>query len=97
MVKKKVSKQEAKKRVEEFFSVIETKDSKDVKKIKRLVMSANIPLKEKRKEFCPKCLKPYKSPKIRIKDGMKVVECDKCGNTSRWKLKRLGDGQRMLD
>ena len=51
MVKKRVSKNEAKIKMDEFFSEIDNKSSNEVKKIKKLVMSANIPLKEKRKLF----------------------------------------------
>jgi RNase P subunit RPR2 len=89
MVKKRINKIEAKKRMEEVFSDIDKKDSSDIKKIKKIVMSANIPLKEKRKLYCKFCLKPYKNPKIKIKDGMKRIMCDRCGFISRWKLKKL--------
>ncbi|MEK6894959.1 MAG: hypothetical protein AABX48_00390 [Nanoarchaeota archaeon] len=89
MVKKRVSKNEAKIKMDEFFSEIDNKSSNEVKKIKKLVMSANIPLKEKRKLFCKKCLKPYKNPKIRIKRGMKVIICPSCGFMSHWKLRKL--------
>ena len=48
---KKVSKTKAKEKVTEFFKDIKNKSIKSVKKIKRLSMSHNIPLKEKRKLF----------------------------------------------
>lgn len=84
---KKLSKDETKKKVQEFFSNINDKNLKGVKKIKKLVMRNNIPLKELRKKFCKKCFTPYKNPKIRIKGGIKLVTCRKCGHVSRWKVK----------
>lgn len=82
----KPSKTEMKKMTEEFFESIIEKNAEDVKKIKKLAMKSNIPLGEKRKLFCKKCLEPYKDPKIRIKNSTKIVTCQKCGNMSRWKL-----------
>jgi len=65
---------------------IDDKTPKEIKKIKKLAMSHNISLKEKRKLYCRKCFDPYKNPKIRIKKGIKSVECKKCNYISRWKL-----------
>ncbi len=84
---KKISKSEAKEQIKNFFPDIKDKTPKEVKKIKRLAMSHNIPLKEKRKKFCKKCLNPYKNPKIRIKRKTKTVTCENCGYVSRYKLK----------
>ena len=71
-MKRTISKSEAKKQIEDFFENVEDKSSKDVKKIKRLAMKYKIPLKEKRKLFCKKCLSPYSGDeKIRIKEGIK--------------------------
>ena len=83
---KKISKSEAREEIQEFFSNIKDKTPKDIKKIKRLAMKYNIPLKEKRKLFCKNCLNPYRVPKIRIKDKMKIIMCKNCGYVSRWKL-----------
>jgi len=85
-MKKTLSKSEAKKQVEEFFLDIKNKTPKEIKKMKRFAMAYNIPLKEKRKLFCKKCLGPYKTPKIRIRRGIKSVECENCGGVGRWKL-----------
>lgn len=85
-MKSPLSKTEAKEKIEEFFRNIKEKSPKEIKKIKRLAMSKNIPLKEKRKLFCRKCLKPYKNPKVRIKNKIKSVECENCSAVSRWKL-----------
>jgi len=84
---KKLSRTEALKEIGDFFSEIKSKTPKEVKKIKSLAMSFNIPLKEKRKAFCKKCLSPYTNPKTRIKEGIKSTTCEKCGFVSRWKVK----------
>ena len=83
---KKISKTGAKKQIEEFFLNIKNKTPKEVKKIKKLAMSFNLPLKEKRKTFCKKCLSP-KVKKIRIRNKIKSVVCEDCGYVSRWKIK----------
>lgn len=83
---KKLSKTQTKEDIEEFFKDIENKNSKEVKKIKKIAMSKNIALKEKRKLFCKKCFAPYIKPKIRTKNKMKTLVCDKCGGVSRWKI-----------
>ena len=86
-MKTKISKTETKELVENFFKKISEKStSDDVKKIKKLVMSQNIPLKEKRKLFCKMCLTPYEHPKIRIKNGIKSVTCERCGCVNRWRI-----------
>ena len=88
-MKKTISKSEAKKQIEEFFENLKGKSAKDVRKIKRLAMKYKIPLKEKRKLFCKKCLSPYSgTEKIKIKNKIKSIECKKCGYISRWKIKQ---------
>lgn len=88
MVKINISKKEIEKQIEIFFKEIKNKSPKEVKKIKRVSMSKNISLKEKRKLFCKKCFSPYSgNEKIRIKNGGKSIECKKCGKISRWKIK----------
>lgn len=84
---KKLPKTEAKKQIQEFFLEIKKKSAKQVKKIKKLAMSHNIKLKEKRKLFCKKCLVPYKNPKIRIKNKIKITTCKNCDYVARWKIK----------
>jgi len=86
-MKTKLSKSQVQKKIEDFFSDIKNKTPREVKQIKRLAMSKNLPLREKRKLFCKKCLMPYKNPKIRIKKNKKVVECENCGYVARWKIK----------
>ena len=86
-MKSKLSKTEVKKEVEEFFKNIKNKSSKKIKKIKRLAMKHNIPLKEKRKLFCKKCLVAYSGrEKVRIKKGNKIITCSGCDYVGRWKL-----------
>jgi len=83
---KKISRKEAKKQIEEFFLNIKDKTPKEVKKIKKLSMSFNLPLKEKRKTFCKKCLNPYKVKKIKIRNKIKSVVCENCGYVNRWRI-----------
>lgn len=84
---KKISKTEAKKEIEEFFQNIKSKNSKEIKKIKRLAMRHNLHLKEKKRLFCKKCLEPYSGKEnIRIKNGKKVIECMNCGHKKRIKI-----------
>ena len=85
-MKKSVPKSKAREEIEEFFSDIKNKSPKEVKKIKRLAMQYNVPLKEKRKLFCKKCYSPYVKPKVRIKDKIKTVVCKECNHFSRWKI-----------
>ncbi len=85
-MKKDISKTEAKERIEEFFENLKDKESKDIKKIKRLAMAYNIKLGKKKKYFCKKCLNPYNDSSIRVKDRIIKITCGKCGNVSRWKI-----------
>ena len=86
-MKSKISKTEARKKIDFFFEHIKEKTPDEVRKIKRLAAGYNISLGPQRKKFCKKCLAPYKSPKIRIKKGMKSVTCENCGYVSRWRIK----------
>jgi len=86
-MKSKISKTEAKKEIEEFFSGVKNKTPKEIAKVKRLAMKYNIPLKEKRKLFCKKCLVAYSDKeKVRIKNNQKIITCSSCNYISRWKL-----------
>ena len=88
-MKNKMSKQETKEVIKEFFSDIKNKNPKDIKKIKKLAMSKNISLKEKQKLFCRECLAPYSGKeKIRIRRGIKSVKCEKCRRVGRWRLQK---------
>ena len=84
---KKISKSKIGKKINLFFSEIKNKTPKEIKKMKKLAMSSNTPLREKRKLFCEKCLTPYKNPKIRIKKGFKSMICENCRHKNKWKIK----------
>lgn len=87
-MKNKLSKTQAQEKIQEFFKDVKNKTPKEIKKIKRVSMKYKIPLKEKRKSFCKKCLNAYQgNEKVRIKNKIKSVTCKKCGNISRWKMK----------
>ncbi len=83
-MKTKLTRTEAKEKIEEFFKRREF-DAKEVKKIKRLAMKFNIKLKDYRKAFCKKCLAKLKG-KTRVGRVYKMVECGGCGYTNRFKL-----------
>ena len=86
-MKSKSSKTNLIKEVNNFFSDIENKSQKEIKKIKKSVMNKNIPLKEKRKLFCKYCLNPYSGKeKVRINNKIKNIECLNCKKISRWKI-----------
>ncbi len=82
---KKLSKTEAKKKIQEFFSDIKNKSPVEVKKIKKLAMRHNIKLGKLRKKFCKKCFSPELKV-IGIKNKIKRVICENCGYVSRWKI-----------
>jgi len=84
-MKKELSKTETIEKINEFFK--EKHDREKVRKIKKLAMSHQIKLGEKRKLFCKKCF----SMNLRvlgIKNRIKRVKCKDCGNLMRWKIKR---------
>jgi len=88
-MKKNLSKTEVRKQIKDFFASeeIKNKSPREIKKIKRIAMRYNVQLKEFRKEFCKKCLAPYKDARIKIKNKMKIMTCGNCGYVSRWRLK----------
>ena len=85
-MKRKLSKTQIKKEIEDFFKNIKDKSPKEIKKIKNLAKSINYPLGKKRKLFCKKCFTVYSNPKTRIKNSKKIVFCKNCGYVARWKL-----------
>ncbi len=79
-----MSKKEVKEKIADFFK--EKHDKEKVRKIKKLAMSHQIKLGEKRKLFCKKCF----SMNLRvlgIKNKLKRVKCNDCWNEMRWKVK----------
>jgi len=83
---KKLSKTEAEKEIEKFFSDIKNKTPKEIRKIKRTAMRHSIKLGALRKKFCKKCYSPDLKIKS-IKKGIKTTECKNCGNLMRWKIR----------
>ena len=81
----KFSKKQAVEEIEEFFKDVKSKTPKEIKKVKRLAMSKNIPLGSKRKLFCGKCFSPDLKV-VGIKKSFKKVECRGCGRVGKWKL-----------
>jgi RNase P subunit RPR2 len=86
-MKNNLSKSETEKIIKEFFKNIKNKTPKEIKKIKKIAMHKNIPLKENKKLFCKNCLNPYKYPKIRIKNNKLIKICENCRYVSRWKIR----------
>jgi len=84
-MKTNLNKTEAKEKIDKFFQR-EKFTSEEMRKIKRLAMKFRIRLKEKRRRFCKKCLSQLKG-KIRISNGNKIIECEKCGFRNRFKMK----------
>ena len=82
----KISKTEANEKIEEFFNNIKEKTPKEIKKIKRLAMTFNIQLKEKRKLLCKNCYSPNLKIKS-IKKRVKTIICKECENIMKWKIK----------
>jgi RNase P subunit RPR2 len=87
---KKLSKTQIEEKIKEFFNDknLKEKSPKEIKKIKKLAMTKNIPLRGFRKLFCKYCLKPYSgNEKVRIRNNIKTTECLNCKKKNRWKLK----------
>jgi len=85
---KKISKIESEKEINDFFKDIKKKNPKEIKKIKKLAMSHNIPLKERKKLFCKHCLTPLSGKeKVRIKNKIKSITCNYCNKINRRKIK----------
>lgn len=85
-MKNKISKKDAEKQIKEFFKEIKNKSPQEIKKIKKLAMSKNIKLKDKRKLFCKKCYSPLLKT-ISIKNKTKKIKCLNCDNISRYRIK----------
>ncbi|MEK6927614.1 MAG: hypothetical protein AABX11_04235 [Nanoarchaeota archaeon] len=83
-MKKDISKSEASEQINKFF---ERKrfSSEEARKIKKLAMKFRIKLKEHKKGFCRKCFSQL-AGKIRIRNGIKSVECASCSCVNRWKI-----------
>ena len=84
---KKISRKNSKTVIDNFFSDLSDKSPCEIKKITRLSMKEKIKIGDKRKLFCKKCFSPYRKSKIRIREGIKSIECGNCGYKARWKIK----------
>ncbi|MCX6748248.1 MAG: hypothetical protein NT076_01465 [Candidatus Pacearchaeota archaeon] len=82
----KLNKNQAQEKIEEFFSNLENKTPEQVRKIKKLAMTYNIKLKNKRKLFCQECYFT-KLKTLGIKNKVKRVRCLNCSRIYRWKAK----------
>lgn len=78
-----MNKKEAGEFIEEFFKSKHSRE--EVKKIKKLAMSYQIKLGDKRKKFCKKCYS-MNLKFLGIKNKIKRVKCEDCGNVMRWKI-----------
>jgi RNase P subunit RPR2 len=81
---KEMTKAEAMRQIEEFFSRRDF-SSEEMIKIKRLSMKFRIRLGDRRRNFCKKCLSKL-SGKTRITKSYKTVECKNCGCINRSKI-----------
>ncbi len=83
-MKTKISKQEAKEKINYFFQR-EKFTAEEVRKIRRLAMKFRIPLGEKRKFFCKNCLNKLKG-RTRITKTHKSVVCEVCGYKNKFRM-----------
>lgn len=85
LMRKDISRTEAKKIINEYFSN-NYLDKKKTRKIKRLAMKYKIRLGKYRKKFCKKCFYDLTKGKVRITKHYKTVACNECGFMNRFKL-----------
>jgi len=83
-MKGKISKTEAKKKIDEFF-LRDDFSPKEIKKIKKLAMRHNIKLRNYRRKFCKKCLTKLKG-KTRVSKTHKTIECEYCGYRNKFRI-----------
>ena len=83
---KKISKIQAKEEIDLFFSDMKSKNSKNVRKMKKLAMNHNIKLGDRKKLFCKKCFTPHNNSSINLKKSFMNIICGKCAHKNRWKL-----------
>ena len=83
-MKIKLSKDETKEKINEFF-IRENFFPDEVRKIKKLAMKFNIKLGKYRQKFCKKCFSQLKG-KIRVSKMHRTIECEKCGFLNRHRI-----------
>ena len=86
-MKKTISKTEAKKKIDNFFSRKEFKPE-EVKKIKRLAMKYKIRLGNYRKLFCKKCYSQLYG-KFRVSKINKSIKCGRCGFMNKHRISNI--------
>jgi len=84
-MKTKLSKTEAKQKIDDFFKK-KSFSPEETKKIKRLAMKYNIKLSQHRKKFCKSCLSPLKG-KTRITKTHKTIECSICSHKNKFRIR----------
>lgn len=82
---KEISKSEARKKIESFFTR-ESFSSEEVRKIRRLAMKHKIRLGGYRAQFCKKCFSSLKNGTIRVTKTHKITTCSGCGYTSKTRI-----------
>lgn len=75
---KKLSKTEARKRIDNFFAQ-DNFDKEGVRKIKNMAMEFNIRLGKNRMRFCKKCYSNLKDGKTRLTKTHRTTVCPDCG------------------
>jgi RNase P subunit RPR2 len=85
---KKISKKEAKEKVDNFFSELKNKDTESIMKMKRLAMHHHISLNKYKRLYCRKCLSIFdsKNSNMRIKKLSKIILCKNCGYRSVFRM-----------
>lgn len=83
-MKKELSKTQANEKIDSVLKR-ESFSSEEVRKTKRLAMSYNIKLRERRKKFCKYCLAQLRG-KLRLTKTYKTIECEFCGKKNKSKL-----------
>lgn len=80
-----LSKTEAKKKIEEYFSRNKI-ESEETRKIKKIAMKHRIRLGEYRKRFCKKCYADLRNAKVRVTRNSKIVNCPSCNSAYRFRI-----------
>ncbi len=85
-MKKKISRGEMLKKIEEFFRREDFR-AEDARKIKRLAMKYRLPLRKYRRFFCKRCFSRLMG-KTRVSRDYKSVICVNCGYLNRFLIGR---------
>jgi len=80
-----LTKTEAKKKIEEYFSGNKL-DPVETKKIQKLAMANRIRLGEYRKRFCRSCFSELRVGKTRVTKNYKTIICPNCSKLVRFRI-----------